>query len=185
MRSHVDDRNSLDLRIFSRDCPEYEIGTPQGHKVTVLVNHFKSKGFGSPVQSTARRLLQAQHVKIIYERLISEGNAHIAVLGDFNDTPDSLALQPLLTDTDLKDISEHPTFDDGGRPGTFGASTAANKIDYLLLSPALWAKVQGGGINRIGVWPGVRPAKWPVLDTLQQPAQAASDHGAIWCDLDL
>jgi endonuclease/exonuclease/phosphatase family metal-dependent hydrolase len=185
MRSHVDDRNSQDQRIFSRDCPEYEVQTPQGNTLTVLINHFKSKGFGSPAQSTARRLLQAQRVKAIYERLVSEGKTFIAVVGDLNDTPDSDALEPLLTDTDLKDVSKHPAFDDGGRPGTFGSSTAANKIDYLLLSPALWDLMRIGGINRIGVWPGTRPAKWPVLDTLQQPTEAASDHAAVWCDIDV
>lgn len=185
LRSHVDDRNSQDQRIFSRDCPEYEIETPQGNTLTVLINHFKSKGFGSPAQSTARRLQQAQRVKAIYERLISEGKEYIAVVGDLNDTPDSDALKPLLTGTDLKDVSKHPAFDDGGRPGTFGASTAANKIDYLLLSPALWYAMRVGGINRIGIWPGTRPAKWPVLDTLTEPVEAASDHAAVWCDLDV
>jgi endonuclease/exonuclease/phosphatase family metal-dependent hydrolase len=185
MRSHVDDRNPQKQRIFSRDCPEYEIDTPTGKRITLLINHFKSKGFGLPAQSTARRLLQAQRVKTIYQRLVSEGKTLIAVVGDFNDTPDSDALQPLLSGTNLKDVSTHPTFDDGGRPGTFGASTASNKIDYLLLSPALWSLVKAGGLNRTGVWPGTRPAKWPVLDSLQEPAQAASDHAAIWCDLDV
>jgi hypothetical protein len=37
----------------------------------------------------------------------------------------------------------------------------------------------------LGVWPGTRPAKWPVLDTLQLPVEAASDHAAVWCDLDV
>jgi endonuclease/exonuclease/phosphatase family metal-dependent hydrolase len=188
MRSHVDDRNEQDRkkpRIFSRDCPEYEIKTPQGNQITLLINHFKSKGFGPPAQSTARRLLQAQRVKVIYERLVSEGKTFIAIVGDLNDTPDSAALQPLLATTNLKDVSMHPAFDDGGRPGTFGASTAANKIDYLLLSPALWNAMRVGGINRIGIWPGTRPAKWLVLDTLKEPVEAASDHAAVWCDIDV
>jgi endonuclease/exonuclease/phosphatase family metal-dependent hydrolase len=184
MRSHVDDRNAQNNRIFSRDCPEYDIETPQGEHITLLINHLKSKGFGTPASSNARRLLQAQRVKEIYEALRAEGKELIAVVGDFNDTPDSAALQPLLSITELRDVATHPAFDDGGRPGTFGACTAANKIDYLLLSPALWARVKAGGISRIGVWPGVRPAKWPVLATLTVPAEAASDHAAIWCDLD-
>jgi endonuclease/exonuclease/phosphatase family metal-dependent hydrolase len=185
MRSHVDDRNKQDQRIFSRDCPEYEINTPKGNQITLLINHFKSKGFGPPAQSTARRLSQAQRVKVIYERLVAEGKKFIAIVGDFNDTPDSAALQPLLASTNLKDVSTHPSFDDGGRPGTFGASTASNKIDYLLLSPALWNLMRVGGINRLGVWPGTRPAKWAVLETLQLPVEAASDHAAVWCDLDV
>ena len=61
---------------------------------------------------------------------------YVAVLGDFNDTPDSDPLAPLLAGTDLRDIATHATFNDGGRPGTFGNCTASQKIDYILLSPA-------------------------------------------------
>ena len=46
------------------------------------------------------------------ERLIDE---LIAIVGDFNDTPDSDPLAPLLKQTDLKDVFEHPDFDDGAR----------------------------------------------------------------------
>ncbi len=184
MRSHVDDLDAQGRRIFSRDCPEYSIDTPSGNQLTLLINHFKSKGYGSAAQSAARRKLQTQRVKAIYEQLVAQGRVHVAVVGDFNDTPDSDALAPLLAETDLKDVSAHPRFDDGGRPGTFGPCTAGNKIDFVLLAPALWRLVSAAGINRVGVWPGTRPAKWPVLDTLKKTSDAASDHAAIWCDID-
>ncbi len=185
MRSHVDDRDGHDGRIFSRDCPEYTIETPSRQRLILLINHLKSKGYGTPAQSSARRRQQAERVQAIYKSLIAGGAQYIAVAGDFNDTPDSGALAPLLAATDLQDIARHPKFDDGGYPGTYGACTASNKIDYILLSPALWKRVEGGGINRIGAWPGTRPRKWEVLETLEQESQAASDHSAIWCDLAL
>ena len=185
MYSHVDDRDSKGQRVFSRDCPEYTIQTPSGRPLVLLINHLKSKGYGSLAQSSARRRLQALRVQEIYQRLRDVGSEHVAVVGDFNDTPDSEALAPLLQQTDLRDVAGHPAFDDGGRPGTYGACTAANKIDYILLSPALWSLCRGGGIDRLGIWPGVRPAKWPVLDTLLEENQAASDHAVVWCDLDL
>lgn len=166
MRSHVDDRDNKDNRIFSRDCPEYAIQTPSGKRLILLINHLKSKGYGSPAQSSARRKLQAEQVRAIYEGLIASGEKYVAVVGDFNDTPDSPALAPLLAATNLKDISKHPKFDDGGYPGTYGSCTAGNKIDYVLLSPGLWNLVDTGGINRIGAWPGTRPRKWDVLDSL-------------------
>jgi len=58
----------------------------------------------------------------------------------------SALLAPLLTGTDLRDISTHPGFDldGGGRSGIFGSMTAANRLDYLLLSPALFKKATGG-----------------------------------------
>ncbi len=184
MHSHVDDRDGRGQRIFSRDCPEYTIQTPAGHQLVLLVNHLKSKGYGPPAQSSARRRLQALRVQEIYQRLRDTGCEHVAVAGDFNDTPDSEPLAPLLAQTDLRDVSGHPAFNDGGRPGTYGSCTAGNKIDYILLAPALWALCRGGGIDRRGIWPGVRPRKWPVLQTLVEENQAASDHAAIWCDLD-
>jgi endonuclease/exonuclease/phosphatase family metal-dependent hydrolase len=184
MRSHVDDEADGQL-IFSRDCPDFRIETASGGVVHVLVNHFKSKGYGDPRQSEARRVLQAQTVWKIVKDLIDAGDTHIAVIGDLNDTPDSRTLEALTKDGLLTDAFEHPAFDNGGFPGTFGSSSASNKIDYLLLSPALFDKVLKGGVERIGMWPGTRPKKWDVLPTLTNKAFAASDHAAVWVDLDL
>ncbi|MBI5716377.1 MAG: endonuclease/exonuclease/phosphatase family protein [Burkholderiales bacterium] len=184
MRSHVDDVGQDGKPIFSRDCPEFEL-VVNGKSLWVLVNHFKSKGYGTPTSSNARRKAQAQRVKEIYEGLRARGEDRIAIVGDLNDTPDSDPLAPLLKRTDLQDISQHDTFDDGGYPGTYGSCGPSNKIDYILLSPALFAKVTAGGVLRKGMWPGVRPKKWDVFDELKTEHQAASDHAALWADIDL
>ena len=185
MRSHVDDRSDTGQLVFSRDCPEFELTLPSGNRLLVLVNHFKSKGFGGKAASDARRLLQAERVKVIYEELIARGETHIAVVGDLNDTPTSDALAPILQHPDLTDAFKHPAFDDGGHPGTYGLCNAGNKIDYLLLSPALFKKIHGGGVFRKGMWPGVRPKRWEVFDELTKPQQAGSDHAAVWVDIDV
>jgi Endonuclease/Exonuclease/phosphatase family len=185
MVSHVDDRSANGEPVFSRDCPQFDVMTPSGNKLIVLVNHFKSKGFGSTSASNARRKLQATRVRDIYNELKAAGADNIAVLGDLNDTPDSNPLEPLIDGTDLKDIALHPAFDDGGFPGTFGLGNAANKIDYILLSPNLFAKVTAGGVFRKGVWPGSRPARWEVFPELKKPEQSASDHAAIWADIEV
>ncbi len=183
MRSHVDDVSSHGGRIFSRDCPEFSVWTPSGETIWVLVNHFKSKGYGTQDASDAKRWLQAEAVRRIYERLKSEGAKHIAIMGDLNDTPESEALAPLVRETDLKDASLHPSFDDGGRPGTYGNCTAREKIDYLLLSPALFDCMKGGGIWRRGVWGGKNGTLWEVYPEIQSSYHAASDHAAIWAEL--
>ncbi|TQS42062.1 endonuclease/exonuclease/phosphatase family protein [Cryptosporangium phraense] len=180
-RSHVDDVDSGG-RIFSRDCAEYHVRTPEGALVVVLVNHFKSKGYGGKVASDATRRRQAVRVAEIYRSLETE---YVVVLGDLNDTPDSEPLAPLLRETDLRDISAHRDFDDGGRPGTYGYCTARNKLDYVLLSPALFARATGGGIHRRGVWGGKRGTLWPIYPTMTGPVHAGSDHAAVWADLDL
>lgn len=184
MRSHVDDFANGE-RIFSRDCPEFEITLPGGDSILVLVNHFKSKGYGLPAASTARRRLQAARVAEIYQQRRNEGYGYIAIMGDLNDFPASAALEPLLKDTDLQDISEHPGFDNSGHIGTYGLCNPNDKIDYLLLSPELFASVARGGVVRLGMWPGSQPVRWDVFDSVERPIDAASDHAALWVDVDL
>jgi endonuclease/exonuclease/phosphatase family metal-dependent hydrolase len=181
--SHVDDKDG-DGIIFSRDCAQYEVKTPQDNRLHVLVNHFKSKGYGSFKESDGRRRRQAIRVQEIYSDL-RQPNELIAVLGDLNDTPNSHPLAPLIANTDLKDISQHPNFDDGGRPGTFGNATANNKIDYLLLSPALFAAVTAGGILRKGVWGGKNGTLFPHYAEITKSSEAASDHAAIWAEISI
>ncbi|MFI6763117.1 endonuclease/exonuclease/phosphatase family protein [Micromonospora sp. NPDC050417] len=183
-RSHVDDVDGRG-RVFSRDCAEYHFGTPGGRRLVVLVNHFKSKGYGGKAASDATRRRQAGRVAEIYRELVTGQTPLVAVLGDLNDTPESDPLAPLLYGTDLRDISAHPHFDDGGRPGTYGYCTARNKLDYVLLSPSLYGAATGGGIIRKGVWGGRRGTLWPIYDTMTRQVHAGSDHAAIYADLDL
>jgi endonuclease/exonuclease/phosphatase family metal-dependent hydrolase len=185
MRSHVDDRDSKGNDIFSRDCPEYAIHLPNGDTFWVLVNHLKSKGYGGKDASDRKRKAQAARVKAIYEAKLAAGEDLIAIVGDFNDTPDSDPLAPLLQHTDLKDALEHPAFDNGGYPGTYGLCNAGNKIDYILMSPKLYQRVKAGGVMRQGMWPGVKPKRWETYDDLDDPKNAASDHAALWVDLNL
>jgi endonuclease/exonuclease/phosphatase family metal-dependent hydrolase len=107
------------------------------------------------------------------------------VIGDFNDTPDSDPLASLIQSTDLKDITAHPNFNDGGRPGTFGNGTQSNKIDYILLSPALFQKATGGEIFRMGVWGGKNGTLFPHFPEITKAVEAASDHAAIVAEINL
>jgi endonuclease/exonuclease/phosphatase family metal-dependent hydrolase len=175
MRTHIFDLVKPNQPIFSRDCPEYLIRTPGGAEVLVLVNHFKSKIGGG----AAKRLQQSTRVKEIVEARLAQ-HPNLVVLGDLNDTPDAASLAPLLGTT-LKDVSQHAKFKDGGFPGTF--STQRDKIDYLLLSPALMSKVTDGGIFREGVFSASK--RWTFFDTIEDEAQQASDHAAIWADINL
>jgi endonuclease/exonuclease/phosphatase family metal-dependent hydrolase len=183
MLSHVDDSDAKG-QIFSRDCAEYAISTPKNGTLVVLVNHFKSKGFGSQVSSNKKRERQARRVAAIYKQLHAL-EPHVMVLGDLNDTPDSTPLAPLLSSTGLQDISAHPKFTGDGRPGTFKDGRKSQKIDYILLSPELQALVQGGGVFRKGVWGGTKGTLFEHYTTIKTAVNAASDHAAIFVDLDL
>jgi endonuclease/exonuclease/phosphatase family metal-dependent hydrolase len=190
IHSHVDDLE--DKRpLFSRDCPEYEVFTPAGERIVVLVNHLKSKrntppkGTGRAETSDTRRRKQAARVAEIYARLQKEGVANVVVLGDLNDTPESKPLAPLLRETDLTDVIAHPEFDDGGRPGTWGNCTASGKFDYILLSPAMFERCTGGGVFRKGMFGGTTGTLWEHYPTVTRPVEAASDHAAVYADFDI
>jgi endonuclease/exonuclease/phosphatase family metal-dependent hydrolase len=124
-------------------------------------------------------------VREIYGKRRAKHEA-VAVVGDLNDSPDRDPLAPLIGQgSDLRDISRHPSFQRDGRPGTHGNGTAGSKIDYILLSPVLFDKVTSGGVFRKGVWGGKNGTLWPIFPEMTAPEHAASDHAALWAEIDL
>jgi endonuclease/exonuclease/phosphatase family metal-dependent hydrolase len=185
MLSHVDDKDHIGT-IFSRDCPEYEIETPQSKRLLLMINHFKSKGYGDPVKSAEKRLRQSRRVREVYEERITSGYEYIAIAGDLNETPDQNPMDPLLRDgSTLTDVMSHPKFQGDGRPGTWGNGAKSGKLDYILMSPKLSDKVVKGGIERKGVWGGKNGDLFPHLPSIESGPDAASDHAALWVDLDV
>lgn len=185
LRTHVFDSDAQGV-VFSRDCCEYHFETPGKSRLVILANHFKSKGYATPGDPTGarRRRRQAKRVAAICTSLRAEGVEYFAVTGDLNDDPASKALAPLLTRTGLTDVSEHPSFDWNHRQGTYGSGNEAEKIDYILMSARLFAKVEGGGVFRKGVFHGPRTKDpWEMFPTLESEEQEASDHAAIYADL--
>lgn len=185
MLSHVDDEDEKGV-IFSRDCAEYEITTPKGNKLLLLVNHFKSKGYGNQASSDDKRLRQAKRVREIYNYYHDHGYEYIAILGDLNEIIAGPSLAPLVQGNNkLEDIMDHAKFVKDGRPGTHGNGTKSAKLDYILMSPELSKKVDKGGIERRGVWGGKNGTLWDILDTMKKKVDAASDHAVLWVDLDI
>lgn len=124
-------------------------------------------------------------MRALYEELVASGIDNVVVMGDLNDTPDSEPLAPLLSETDLKDVAEHPDFDDHGRPGTYANGSKSQKIDYLLLSPPLFEAMTAGEVFRKGVWGGKNGDLFEHYEEITKPSEAASDHAALWCDVDV
>lgn len=188
IRSNVDIKDRGGDPVFSRDCPQYEIRTPSGEFVHVLVNHFKSQSGGGG----AKRRRQAKEVRRIAGELVAEGN-NVIVLGDLNEGPASerkpaANLKPLFdSDSPLVSCYELPGFDQGKRPGTFDSCGIRNRLDYLLVSKSLRPRFVSGHLFRKGLWGSrtTRPVDWDTYQEMESAAHQASDHAAVVVELDL
>lgn len=185
LRSHVDDRDAKG-EVFSRDCLEVELVHPAGFTVWVLLNHFKSKGYGSQSSSNAKRRRQAERVAQILKENFDLRRDHVIVCGDLNDTPGSQPLAPLVKQTPhLHDVLALG-FPDAADRWTYHYRKN-EQIDYILVSEPLRAAFRRAGVERRGIF-GVEKytggATSP-FDDVKKPADAASDHGAVWADFEL
>ncbi|MFE2070096.1 endonuclease/exonuclease/phosphatase family protein [Streptomyces sp. NPDC059467] len=175
VRSHIfdtDPDHPAD-RLFSRDCPEFEIQL-DGSPLVILGNHLKSKYLDDP----ELRLAQAKRVAEIYSAAL-ERTPHVVVAGDLNDDPNS-APAVELGETGLRDVMSHRAY--RGLPGTHGkCSREDDKLDYILLPPSLWHEVQHVGLETRGIFAdGIKS-----FDTVTSKLTEASDHAALFVDLDL
>lgn len=185
IRSNVDAEDAQGI-VFSRDCPEYEVVTPNGTHLYILVNHFKSQSGGGG----AKRKRQAKEVRQIVDRLVGESK-HVIVLGDFNQgaKPDGSPADNFADLFDpagpLVDAYGLPGFDLGPRLGTFTDCSIRNRLDYILISQSLVPFFTGGGVFRKGLWGTrvTRPTAWETYTEIENGNQQASDHAAVFVEL--
>lgn len=189
IRSNVDTPDgTTGNALFSRDCPQYQLKTPQGWTIHVLVNHFKSQSGGGD----AKRGRQADEVRRIAGLLVANGE-HVVVLGDLNEGSAAEGQLPpniaTLFDPNGPLVSVYglPGFAIGNRPGTFQTCSIRNRLDYILVSPSLAAVATGGGVFRKGLWGKrlTRPDDWETYLEMTNGDEQASDHAAVYIDLNV
>jgi endonuclease/exonuclease/phosphatase family metal-dependent hydrolase len=187
IRSNVDKTDTQGI-IFSRDCAEYEVRTPNGVVIHVLVNHFKSQSGGGG----AKRKRQAKAVRKIVNELVQAG-AHVVVVGDLNEGPAVAGTQaPNLVrlfkyNSPLIDCYSLPGFDLGNRPGTFDSCVLRNRLDYIFISKSLEPYYTAGRVFRKGLWGGrlKRPTLWETYPEITASKEGASDHSAVVIELNI
>ena len=187
MRSHVDDLDPSGRPVFSRDCAEFEIDIPGTRHLWILLNHFKSRGYGSKAANDARRKAQAARVAEVLRRFDLR-QQWVIVAGDFNELPRSDSLAPLLKLRGLRNSFEKlPNDADRWTHRDDALPSKNDQIDYLLVSEGLWPQLRAVGIERRGVWSETKKVrtKYPPLPTVTGDTNSASDHAAIWADFDL
>lgn len=193
MQSNVDEPDPVSTgeHLFSRDCAEYQCLLPGGAIVWVLLNHFKSQsGGGGP-----KRMRQAQGVRDIVDRLVAAGETNVVVMGDLNEGPAAVGqsaanLAPLFTPNGpVVDAYSIPGFNVGIRPGSFQSCGIRNRLDYIFVSQALAGLVTGGGLERRGLWGTPTnvnpPADWEIYGDIEGVGDSASDHAAIFVDINV
>lgn len=193
IRTNVDtpDPGAAGQHLFSRDCAEYQCQLPGGAAVWVLLNHFKSQSGGGG----AKLLRQAKGVRDIVDALVAAGETNILVMGDLNEGPDvegqsAANLAPLYgANSPLVDAYALPTFVVGKRPGSFQNCSIDKRFDYIFVSQALAGLVAGGGLERRGLWGTPtninKPKFWEIYGDIERSEDAASDHAAIFVDINL
>lgn len=155
---------------FARDCLQVEILDQQKSRtlVTVLICHFKSKyskfdpedqseEYERDQQASAdKRNAEAKEVVRIAQSQFDPNTDCFAVLGDFNDTPDSAALEPLTGSSNSLGLVSAATLIDQQDEAPASQRQRArdthlwiradengkehrtwSQIDYILMSPAL------------------------------------------------
>jgi endonuclease/exonuclease/phosphatase family metal-dependent hydrolase len=149
--------------LFSRDCLEVRVELGGGRVMTLFVNHLKSKfidwhNVHSPEEREAERqkndghrLRQAARVaEIVQERFPGAAfdTELFAVVGDFNDTPASDPVKPLVQDAGLVDALERIPKPEDRWTHWFRSENSAAQLDHVLLSPAL-ADATDGSVPQI------------------------------------
>jgi len=167
--------NERQYKIFSRDCAEYEITLKSGQKLHMLCNHLKSQGYGTQQDNDRKRKLQAEQVNKILKNY-DLNKDFVIVAGDFNATPQSASLQPLLSNISL--INVVSTIN--GSQGTYLKTD--DQLDYLLVSTALNNKMTNVGIERRGIF---NNGQVTPFNTVTNAATQASDHALVWADFDI
>lgn len=78
-------------------------------------------------------------------------------------------------------------FQVGSRPGTFDSCGLRNRLDYILISQSLQADFKGGGVFKKGLWGSrkTRPNAWKTYAEMTGSSEQASDHAAIYIDLNI
>ena len=146
----------------------------------MLLNHFKSKGYGAQSTSDDKRKRQADRVVEILQGYDLKKDL-VIVCGDFNDTPDSNPLKSLLSVSDLHDVLR-ATFSNPADRWTYHYKKN-EQIDYMLVSKPLRDGLQTAGVERRGIFDVDKYTNAAIhaFNSVKQSKDSA-DHGALWAD---
>ena len=154
-RPHPDESFLLSGRRFrvSRGFAEVDIQVNTNYSFTLITVHLKSKRAVAQADEAELRLEEAKLLReTIDARFAANPGANLVVLGDFNDTKDSLSTKAIIGRGKHKLVDTRPAERNGdSAPGAnpaweprnvtwthyYGKEDTYSRIDYILLSPGL------------------------------------------------
>jgi endonuclease/exonuclease/phosphatase family metal-dependent hydrolase len=153
-RPHTNDNFLLNGRRFrvSRGFPELDVQVNQNYSFTLIAAHLKSKRAVGVADETELRLEEAKILRqIIDTRLATNPGLNLVVLGDLNDTRDSMSTKTVIGKGKNKLMDTRPAerhADATGEPISvearnvtwthfFAKEDTYSRIDYILLSSGM------------------------------------------------
>ena len=185
--SNVDRTDSVGT-VFSRDCPQFEIRTPGGALVHVLVNHFKSQSGGGG----AKRLRQAAAVRAIADDLTHRANTswswEISTRARRpwerrRRTCCRCSTTPVRSRIAIRcQVSMWATSRARSTPAVCAIGWTTSSCPT-----SLQPSFTGGAVFRKGVWGDrvTRPTAWETYPEITQAVEQASDHSLVFVDLNV
>ena len=184
IRTHIFDKKPNSSKpVFPRDCIEIELAV--GNKsLHILCNHLTSK---LSDKTGDKRKIQSEEIKKIIHANYNLNTDLVVVAGDMNDTPDSSALSPLLNMNNLHDVLKLEFGNKLTDRWTYHYQGKFQQIDYVLVSKPLKDLFIKAGVERKGMFDIEKftNGKEKPFNTITSPANAASDHGAVWADFNI
>jgi len=122
-----------------------------GHPFTIVLNHWPSRAFDARWSET-KRIAAATVARRIVDSLGTRNPvANIIVMGDFNDEPENHSVRDILGSSfDRKEVLRsanlrlYNCWSDSSSPGTYYFKNHWERIDQMLVSPAL---LDGKGLS--------------------------------------
>jgi len=154
-----------------------------GGRLTVVVNHFKSKS-GGDAATTPTRVAMAQHNLELFARLkAEEPEVPVFIVGDLNDFPDSAPLRRLTEDGRLADLHAYPQLVSPNLDYTYVFNGVSQVLDYILAERDLVDRALG--VRAFGPVHVNADFGAPADDDDDPEAQRVSDHDPLLARIEI
>ena len=166
-------------KVFQRSPLKVDLKTKDGYELTVYCVHYKAGNFDHQ-----RELEALQTEAFIKDGLKANPDANIAVLGDFNGTPNDMNVR-VLRSSDAGLVSAYDwRFDKKpASPDVFTTHASGRSIDFIVMTPGLAADCIDGSYFVLGAMHAASDWDYKKAAEIPPPDGYASDHYPVVIDI--